>query len=175
MDLSGGIKEYKDDIYFSNRGSKSNLHQFLNKGYNQDYVDHAGATNFVYKTNWEALDHPSVFKKYLRIKIHALNTDGKFESGTYTLSTTVEKDYNAAELGSIDMNFAGTVDTGWGIQEWGNSVWGAGILSQMRSKLPTGKVRSMRFGFKNSVANENVLISGYELECVTPFQEAMKE
>ena len=155
--------------------TRSHLYKFLQSGTYQDYVDHASAIPFSYKTNWEALGHPSVFKKYLRVKVHALDTDESFESNTYTLDTDIEKDYRPVALGTIPFDFSQTAGAGWGLAAWGTSTWGAVILQSVKSKLPSGKKKSIRLGFSNNKADENVLISGYELECVTPFQEAIKE
>ena len=73
------------------------------------------------------------------------------------------------------MDFAGLSGGGWGVAPWGTSTWGSNILQGLKTKLPSGKTRSLLLNFENNNANENVLISGYELEIATPYGTEIKE
>ena len=48
-------------------------------------------------------------------------------------------------------------------------------VDQLKKKIASKKVRSMRLIFENSTKSQNVLISGFELEVVTPYKPTLKE
>ena len=140
-----------------------------------DYADHDSETVFSYSTHWETLNEPSQWKKFLRIKMHALDTSlNTFESDSFVLTVKTQHDYVNTDIATITIDFAGGA-LGWGLGPWGNFPWGEPRLLNAKNKLASKKVRSQRVVFSNNVVHENILISGYELQIVTPYKEGMKE
>ena len=183
FNLMGGIATYNDNLYFIPRITNSiatfkfdsYLHQVSQQNIEDDYADHEEATNFSYSTHWEALGDPSVWKKFLRIKMHALDTSiNTFESDSFVLTVAAAHNYQTDAVATLTIDYSGGA-LGWGLGPWGEFPWGEPRLLSSKKKLASKKVRSHRLTFSNSVVHENVLISGYELQLVTPYQEGMKE
>jgi len=167
MDFSGGVIELENDIYFTERrlGSQSGNVEYYNYKVNEtgnaaDFADHEKAISMQYKTNWFNGDEPSLFKKFLRIQVHSTETTQDFESDNFTIDVKTENDFNPTTKTSAVLDF----DNGSG-----------GRLYNRKTKLRNVKARNMRFVFENSTLNENVLISGFELELAVPFRPGVKE
>lgn len=183
VNAMGGMVFTNDQLYFISRRLDSDsstvesaMAIFSNYGNSRDYIDHYEAVDFEYKTHWEAMGDPSVFKKFLRLKVLALSSDVlDGVSSLYTLTIDSEFNYNTpAVVSSFTMDFSGGSD-GWGNSEWGNAGWGDASLTEIKGKLKVIKSRAIRFIFKNSVVGEDVLISGYEVEAAGSFTPQMKE
>jgi len=185
IDFSGGITSYNNDIYFHGRAEtkdgafvtiNSHLTKFLNADDKYDYRDHNVAINFNYDTNWESLQEPTIPKKYLRLKVHSFDTDQKFESpGGFNLEVKIQKNYIPVDLGTINFDFGKVSGGGWGNFQWGSGTWGSISTDSVKTKLPTGKAKCIKFRFTNEDINENVLITTYEMEIAAPFLTEIKE
>lgn len=181
INMMGGLAEWNDRNIFSGRAldpvnlnAESYTAEFLEEGVTEDYADHQNAVDFSYKSHWETLGEASVFKKFLRIKVLAL--DGSiddFESDEFTVTVETEHDYLPLVISLLTLDFSG--GEGWGNGAWGEFPWGESRLETMRSKLASKKAKALRTIISNSIIHENVLISGYELEVATPFDIQMKE
>lgn len=182
LNFTGGIAEYNGMIYmhgFAQDPVALTANQYLTQvqdtGTSDDYADHETAISFTYKSHWEAMGEPSLYKKFLRIKIHALDgTIGDFETDKFSLDITTEHDYTQITESSISLDFSGGAE-GWGNSPWGEFIWGEARLEQMRSKLASKKARALRVIFNNTNLQENILISGYELEVALPYDPQIKE
>ena len=178
----GGMAEFNDEIYISGRrldpadSAAKNYHaKILETGTEADYADHENAISFTYKSHWEALGEPSVFKKFLRLKL--LSLDGSindFETDDFSVDITTEHDYLPSTVSSLTLDMSGG-SAGWGAGAWGSFPWGEARLEAKGSKLASKKAKSLRVIFANSNLKENVLISGYELEIAAPYDMAIKE
>jgi hypothetical protein len=182
INLSGGIAEFNGDIYVLGfaqdpvaLAATRYIYKMLDAGTENDYADHDGPINFTYKSHWEAVGNPSVYKKFLRIKVHALDgTIGDFETDKYSLAISTEHDYNQITESTLSLDFSGGSE-GWGNSPWGEFVWGEARLEQMTSKLASKKAKAVRVIFSNENLLENVLISGYELEVAAPYDLQIKD
>ena len=116
-----------------------------------------------------------MFKKFLRIKSYAFDADDSFESPTYILNANIEKNYINQSTGTVPLDFGAGAGGGWGGSPWSTSPWGSRVLDSIKSKLPTGKAKSMAISFENNIINENILLSGYELEIAGPYRKEIKE
>lgn len=182
FDFTGGIVEYRNKIFLGSRDVdiptgtvKRHTSKIHNTGLTYDYADHTEAIDFTYKTHWETLGEPSMFKKYRRIKIYALDASlDDFESQDFTLSCSVENDYAAVAVSDIVFDFGGG-SAGWGNSSWGSFPWGEVRLFNLKHKLNQKKSKAARIVFNNSTVNENVLISGYELDIAVPYRTEIKE
>ena len=180
----GGLALLNEDLYFTERryslvavGLAHATYKRLNTGTTYDYADHATAIDFFYKSHWETFGEPSVFKKWLRCKIHSLDASlDDFESEAFTLALTTELDYvNNVPSTQLIFDFSGSQNGGWGLDPWGLFSWGATRLSSKLSKLRAAKAKSLRLILKNNNLLENVLISGYEFEVAAPYGAFIKE
>jgi hypothetical protein len=180
FNFMGGMVETEGQVYKMSRDTsdfyKTRLHQLLQNQNQYDYADHTSAISFSYKSPWFTEGEPSIWKKYLRCKIHSYDTSvNDFENDSFTVNLQTEHDYNTArQWTDIDFDFGGAAE-GWGVGPWGSFPWGEIRLPQLKKKLASKKVRSIRLILTNSTIYENVLISGLELEVATPYASTLKE
>tara|TARA_B100001094_G_scaffold324204_1_gene376408 strand:+ start:9166 stop:12801 length:3636 start_codon:yes stop_codon:yes gene_type:complete len=176
LEFTNGITESSDTVNFSRMTNTTNvLASITDNGDADDYSDNGNAIKFVYETNWESLGDPTVPKKFLRIKVHSFDTDASFESPGFQLEAGVQNDYINANSGKIDFDFSKQAGGGWGNFRWGTDSWGSLPSQFLKSKLPTGKSRSLKIRFANNTNNENILITNYELEIAAPYRAEIKE
>lgn len=177
LDFSGGVQQYKDNVYFMSRKSdKSTLHTFSNTKTSFDYTDHTNPINFTYETNWESLDNPTVFKKFLRIKLFSFDGEGTFENPEgFELTASLQTNYIESDVGEILFNFKEFTGGGWGYFKWGTDRWGNEQSSTLKSKLLRNKAKCLKIRFNNDSLNENILLTSYELEIAAPFRTEIKE
>ena len=177
LNFIGGMTEANEDIYFCRRISGNiDIVKILQNGTNQDYNDHNAAITFSYSTNWMTLDEPSIWKKFLRCKLHSYDTSvNDFENDAFSITVKSQHDYNTGkDWTNLTYDFSGG-SLGWGLGPWGQFPWGEIRLPQLKKKIASKKVRSLRLIFTNSTRSQNVLISGFELEVVTPYKPTLKE
>lgn len=182
LNFIGGIVEYNSEIYMS--GASQDPATFLSATYltklledttEEGYSDQGDAISFSYKTHWESLGEPSIYKKFLRIKVHSLDgTIGDFNTDKFSLAVTTEHDYSQNTQSSFTLDFSGGA-LGWGSSAWGTFPWGEGRLTQLTSKLSSKKAKALRTVFANSSRKENILISGYELEVAATYDLQIKD
>ena len=177
----GGMAEVDGRIYFIGRelDAQSNVELYLKRihddGLASDYADHATAISFSYKSHWETLGEPSIYKKFLRIKMHSLDASlNDFETDQFVVTVQTEHNYEPNTVSSLSLDFSGGA-AGWGNGPWGNFPWGETRLPSLKSKLASRKAKSLRVIFTNSTLKENILISGYELEVAAPFALEIKD
>ena len=176
LDLSAGLTIYDDKLFFGSRkNNMSILSSFSQTESAYDYSDHTSPVRFSYDTNWESLQDPTIFKKYLRLKIYSFDQNEDFESDFFDLDVSIQKNYIDTDTGSINFDFGKAAGNGWGENPWGKEPWGDAPLNFLKTKLPTGKSKCLKLRFKNVDVNENVLISKYELEIAAPFKTEIKE
>ena len=176
IDLTGGCALYNNKLFFNSRGlSKANLSCFSKSKSAFDYADHNLPVKFSYDTNWESLNEPTVFKKFLRLKLYSFDQDKDFESASFDLGVSIQKNYIDNDTGAINFDFGKSAANGWGLNPWGQDPWGDATLTFMKTKLPTGKSNCLKLRFSNLDINENVLVSKYELEIAAPFRTEIKE
>jgi len=176
FNFMGGMTEVGNDLYFCRRVvSLNNITRLSQDGTQYDYADHTEAISFAFKSHWETMGDPSIWKKFLRCKIHSYDTSlDDFETQSFTLTLKTENDFIIATRTNIDYDFSGG-SIGWGLSPWGSFPWSESRLQQLKKKLASKKVRSMRVLFSNDNIHENILISGYELEVVAPYGAFLKE
>ena len=181
FNFMGGIATEGDDLYLLRRVTSltaypdTELSVLLQDGKESDYADHEAAITFSYATHWETLQDPSVWKKMLKIKMHALDASlNTFEGDTFTLTVKEQHNYSLDDISTLTIDFSGGAE-GWGVGPWGEIPWGEARLLSAKNRLASKKVKAHRLTFENAVVHENILISGYELQVVTPYKIDMKE
>jgi len=177
MNMMGGIAKINTDIYFTGRVSTTNyLQKSLTTGTTYDYADHVDAITWSDKSSWETLEEPSLWKKFLRLKVHSYDTTiDDFESQVFSIVCKQEIDWDTSKTVTIaTMDFSGG-SNGWGIDAWGQFPWGQSRLKQLKRKMMSKKCKSVRIIFENSNLHENILISGYEIQVVASYRNHFHE
>ena len=181
FDFTGGITEHDNKIYLVDRNvdALNNVKRVTRKvhdtGLTYDFADHTEPIAFTYKSHWETLGEPSMFKKLRRIKVFSLDASlNDFESQSFTVDVSVENNYADVTISSITLDFGGGA-LGWGSSPWGSFPWGEVRLFALKHKLNQNKTKSSRIVFSNSTVNENILVSGYELDIALPYRPEIKE
>ena len=182
FNFMGGITVLDNKLMFVRRSTNtasstpfSELTSILIGRTGTDYADHTEVTTFSYSTHWETLEEPSIWKKFLRIKMHSLDTSlNTFEVDSFILTVKAQHNYILNNIATISMDFSGGA-AGWGLGGWGEFPWGEARLLSAKNKMASKKVKSHKLEFSNSTLHENILISGYELEIVTPYSPFLKE
>jgi len=182
VDMIGGVSLFEDKVYMCDRkydtatsAMRQDMRVVLNNGNTFDYADHEDSISMEYGTHWEDFKEPSLLKKFLRLKIHSVDTAlSDFESDQFTLVVDAQYNYETIALSSMTFDFSGG-SVGWGEGEWDTAPWGDTRLYHLKKKMASRKARSLRLIFKNDTVHENVLISGYTLDVVLPYALQMKE
>lgn len=176
IDMVAGASIYKNNLNFLSRPTtNATLNSMNQTNTKYDYTDHTEVIDFKYETNWESLGEPTVPKKFLRLKNYAFDTEGTFESPGFNLKVGVQKNYIHSNLGEINFNFGNLATAGWGIPPWGEFAWGSAAAPFLKSKLISGKTKSLKLVFSNNTINENVLITNYEMEIAAPYGMEIKD
>lgn len=178
----GGFVIKDESLYFQERKfrvasglTETYLYKFQDTGDIWDYADHTAAISYSFKSHWEAMGEPSLFKKFVRCKLHSLElSDDDFESDDFSVRLRTETDYFNTTRTDTTLSFSGS-SGGWGVDIWGLFAWGATRLIGRKTKLLPMKCRSLRLILSNDTLHENVLISGYEFEVVPAYKPYIKE
>ena len=171
LNIMGGAAQLSSgDIYISDRKtSETSILKMKSSRTKYDFSDHELPISLAFKSNWETVDVPSQYKKFLRIKIHSYDISiNDFENDNFSLNLITHHDYLDQDITDLDLDFSGGSD-GWGVGPWGDFAWGEIRLSQVRTKIASKKSKSMRVCYVNEELHENILISGWEIEVAAPY------
>jgi hypothetical protein len=176
INAQAGFTIFGRCLFFGENTSTHNrLGQIHDTGSTQDYADHTDPITFVYKSHWEDLGEPSVFKKFIRMNVISLDASlDDFESDTFTLEYASEIDWIDSPSTVRLLDFGGE-QNGWGLDQWGIFPWGNERLDRVRTKMFPVKCKSLRTTFRNDNLIENVLISIVEYEVATAYRPFIKE
>lgn len=166
---AGGMCLFGDEFFFSERrlstfsGSISSiLYRRHNLDDAWDYADNVAAVDFDYAPQWEALDEPSVLKKFTRLRVFSLE-----ETPNNSFSLTVDQECNYqidVSAAQFELDFSGD---GYGVSAYGDAPYGDPSEGKVDHTLNRDRIRSTRTRFSNDTLHENVLITGWELEVAT--------
>jgi hypothetical protein len=178
INMQGGSTIFNDLMYFVERRASSFnssvdhiLYKEMNSNDSWDYQDNSVAIDWEYDTNWYSFSEPSVFKKAIRLKAYSLNDTNNNDFTCDVLSEfNYVKDVTKHDF-SLDFSNGGE---GYGLESYGDSPYGSPVEPNTKHKL-NGKFRSIRFKYMNSEAQQNVKLSGWELEIASPYKLAIKE
>lgn len=163
LDFSGGISIKDRDIWmlgqFSYGGANTKAYTRISRTFTElDYSDRSVPIRFEYKSNWETLGEPSVFKKFVRMKIYSIDNQRQlFETPDFTIELETEHNYE----------YGGTVTKAslrfYELNDPTDPSLRTPVHSR-RTRLKPKKAKSMRYILINEENNKNVLISGVETE-----------
>jgi len=176
LNFSGGICIHNDEVYFKERAYSDfntalefKLLKQMSMDDAWDYQDNTGAISFSYSNQWEALGEPSVLKRFLSLRLFSLED---VLNNALMLTVKTEADYVA---GATKANFSYDFSAdGYGASEYGNEPYGDTFALVQKHKLSNGRFRALRAIFENQRPQENVLITGWELEIAAPYKQAFK-
>jgi len=165
VEMSGGIAEFDDTLYWTKRsydgsgtGDFTNAEQFAyqmqpkTKG-KYAYGDHNAAIAWDYRSHWEFLRDPGLFKRFLRTRLACHETR---PASTTAMQMRTYVDFDDSAL-SFDTTLSWTTE----------EVLKIKILSEV--------CRSMQWRFSASTIYQAPILTGYELEAVTNFRAEFKE
>lgn len=176
LNMSGGAAFLGEDFFWVERRYSAFATAVTHVAYRRHslddawaYQDNADAIDFSYSSQWEALGEPSVLKQFKQIRVFSLED---LRNNELMLTVKTELNYvHDVTHSEFDLEFSGG---GYGISEYGDAAYGDPAESAKKYKLLNGRTRSLRVIFENDREQENVLITGWELECVAPFKPGFK-
>lgn len=173
---AGGFAILDENLYFQERRYSSfntSVDHVLYIRHNLadawDYQDNNAAVDFEYASFWESLGEPSILKRFIRFRLFSLET-----SPNSDLCVNVKTELNyvrGVAAGDFTLNFGGG---GYGVSAYGTSPYGNPIEPTLKHKLNIGRSRSMRVRLLNSTEQENLIVSGWELELAVAFRVGFK-
>lgn len=177
FDISSGAIEADGEIFFQGRTtdktdtSKVRTYLFRRMNLNDawDYQDNIIPIEWEYDSNWEALGDPSVYKRFLKIRIFSINS---LPNNDLFLNIKSEINY-IKDSSKADITFS-FPNAGYGVSSYGYSSYGSQREQAIYKKLNTERVRSMRIRFSNNKDQQNVALTGWELEISTTYKPAFK-
>ena len=176
LNLQGGISQLNRELFFSERRYSNftgSLQSYMYRRHNLedawDYADNTEAISWEYDSQWDPLNEPSVLKKYLKLRIFALE---EITNNEFTLTIEQETNYQKeVAKATFTMSIPGG---GYGITPYGTTAYGDPGQGEDTHPLHRDRIYSTRFRFKNSTIHENVVMTGWEIEAVTPYRAEFK-
>jgi len=176
MSLAGGICTINDETYFVERRFSSfdstvksicyRLHNLIDA---YDYADNTQAIAFDYSPQWEFLGEPSVLKDPLNLRVFSLE---QVANNQFTLTVQQEINFqNDSAVATFDMSISGG---GYGASSYGVDPYSDPTQDGYLHSLARGRIRATRPRFQNSVLQEAVAITGWEIEFSTPYRPEFK-
>lgn len=179
FNMSGGAVVHNNRLYFVENDNSAfsgavrrNLFYQMDRGDNWDFNDNENPVEATYATAWYNFDNPSIFKKFLRFKIFATE---ETDNNAFMLDIDIEKDFIADNvIGTFEIDFSSGAD-GYGISSYGTAPYGDVFESNRKYKIGPIKAKSLRFVMKNNSPQENIDVTGWEVEVATPYRQELKE
>ena len=110
-----------------------------------------------------------MFKKFLTARIFSLE---ELANNELDLTVTGEANYiSGVSEFTYDANFG---PAGYGQSDYGDVGYGDQFEPAIRHRLGHKKYRSMRLIFENENDQENVIVTGWELEIAAPYRPQIK-
>jgi hypothetical protein len=173
INAGAGITIIGDEVIYTERGiNQSGALRIVSwrkqqTGTGYDYNDHTQAISFVYKSPWDFMGEASALKNYLSLRV--FTTD--LISNQFTLDCRTELNFVPDVPVSLFNIVVGS--DGYGVTAYGSN-YGDPQNSSAKHKLSNGRAKSLRMIFQNSEPQTDLVITGYELEIVTPYKPAFK-
>jgi hypothetical protein len=165
VNMAGGIASFEETLWWTGRDYDGSGSYDVNNTRNwlwqfQDelkgkyaYGDHDAAINWDYRSAWDHLGNPALFKRFLRCRVSSLETRPA-ASVPFTLSTYVDFDESLLSY---------STDITWTTQ------------SNIKVKIKAETCRALQVRFNQAVRYNPMIISGYELEATASFRAEFRE
>ena len=174
INAAGGVVAIDNDTYFVERSidpldaRRTALYRFHTTGTNLDYQDHTDAISCVYKAKPEFLGEASLLKNFIAFRLWTIEqVEGEF-------TVTVKTETNFIRDNTIS-EFTLTVGAdGYGLGQYGVDPYGDPQANNLKHKLSNGRTQALRTIMENAEPQQNIVVTGYELEVAVPYKLAMK-
>lgn len=176
INAAGGIIEFDDELYFSERRNSTVLGAVTHVLYRQhnsgtyfDYNDNTEPVSTYWKSPWEFLGEASVLKSFQAVRIFSTEQlDNQF-----TLTIKTERDFiEGAELSNFDLSIG---SGGYGVSGYGNDPYADVQEPALMTKLNNSRLKALRIIFQNNEPLTNFALTGYELEIAAPYKQVFKQ
>mgnify|MGYP000889459001 CR=1 FL=1 len=181
LNFAGGAGLIDKDLYWTERRLSTydsnmayQVYRRLNTGGRYDFVDHVSDIPWSYIPGWVHDNQRSSLKKFPSIKVWTSDPE---KVAFYVLDVTTERDFlSGVSHSRLSVDVGSSGSTGWAISGWGLFPWGSPAATQNKArKLKPGSCGSLRPTFKASGIYSEVILAGYELEIVAPYDIRMKD
>jgi hypothetical protein len=176
VDFGAGAVEFERAVWFQERRFAStpgnvvhNLYRFKEDNDAWDYEDHASAITFEYKSQWEHMGEPSIFKKFLDLKLFSVEV---IPNNIHLADWEAEVDFIdgfTKATGQFDFSAAG-----WGQSPWGIFPWGDPQEPNRKLRLGPEKAKALRIVWKNSQHQATPVITAWEIQATPPYKKFIK-
>jgi hypothetical protein len=178
MNMAGGAVIFDKKLYWTERRFSTisgvvehYLWQQMATNDAYDYIDHDTPIGFEYFFNWFHFGEPSIYKKFVRINIFALTST---LNNTFDLNIRGETDFiDGNEKFTFPLDLTGS-SSGYGVGSYGLDPYGDTVGQSAKHKLNI-KAKALRFVFDNSTSQENVNITGFDLEMSAAYRPEVNE
>ena len=174
INAGAGIVFFQNDVLYSERAvdlsntQRNVLYRRQSTGYGIDYQDHNEPISCYYKGPWDFMGQASVLKNYLICRV--FTTD--LVNNEFTLDCSTELNFSPnVPISQFTLSIG---SGGYGVSEYGTEPYGTPQNSSVKHKISNGRAKSLAMVFENSEAQKDIVITGYEIEVVTPYKPAMK-
>jgi len=173
INAGAGVVFYENNVLYSERalatgGAQRNTlyrRQTTDTGF--DYNDHNQAITVFYRSPWDYMGDASQLKNYLTVRI--FTTD--LVTSRFTLDC--ETELNFAKNAPVSQFSVSVGSDGYGNTPYG-SFYGDPQDTSVKHKISNGRAKGLAMVFRNSEQQRDLVITGYEIEVVTPYKPAMK-
>ncbi|MBR9701025.1 hypothetical protein GOV11_04125 [Candidatus Woesearchaeota archaeon] len=177
MNMAGGVTTIDGEFLFSERRASSftsNVEHILYRRHSLndafDYQDNNEVVTWNYDSQWEPVGEPSVLKKYLSLRVFALEA---LKNNDVSLDVKTEVNYIKDSAKSTFTVSLGV--SGYGVSAYSTTPYGDPAENAVISKLSTGRFKSLRLRYSNINAQQNTILTGWELEIATPYRREFKK
>lgn len=165
MNMAGGATMFENVLHFTSRAydgsggaSASNIVTYLSQQQRSadvgkyGYADHDSAISWKWRSHWESLGEPDLYKRFLRCKVRS------------------EEERAASSL-SLDLNTY--IDDDPSLQSNDDTIpWSS--ERSIKAKIKAENCLSMMVEFAQTARFRPMIVTGYTLEAVAPFRPEMK-
>ena len=179
LNMAGGAAFFNSELFWVEKrlstfsGLVTNiLYKQSNRGDSWDYQDHVDPIEFKYGTSWYSFGEPSIFKRFLRLKIFGLNVT---LNNDFTIDADIETNYlKDLSVGRVNIDLTSGAE-GYGVSPYGISPYGDFADPAVKVKIGPIKAKSLRFILNNVDDLTNVELTGWEVEFQAPHRVELKE
>lgn len=172
LNAGAGITFYNDDVILSERAIKPSLarrscdYRRQTTDLGLDYNDHNQPISAFFRSPWDFGGEGSLLKNYLCIRV--FTTD--IVSSQFTLDCSTELDFRKNAISQFSLTIG---SDGYGTSPYGQN-YGDVQDTSVKHKISNGRTKALAMVFENNEPQTDIVITGYELEIVTPYKPGMK-
>lgn len=172
LNFLGGISQLNNDLVWLERSYSTFSSARRDVLYRQhslndcfDYQDHTQPVNFSYEPQWESLGESSELKRFLTIRVFSLED---VPNNELVISVKTQADYKTSvDYASFDLDLGAG---GYGVSPYGTTGYGDTADPALKHKLGPGRFTALRPVFSNNLDQQNLVLTGWELQIAAPYR-----